>query len=92
MYILVLLVDENNEVNEELAFTHDFDEMPQVGDIIQLVGNEIDEKWYPDLQQYGASEFFTIERRGWRVVDSEKTFHPFIVVKNNECGQNPFIF
>jgi hypothetical protein len=87
MKIMVLLADENNKINEDYDFVHDFPEMPQVGDTIELLGNEIDEKWFPYLQR--VSEYFTVLQRGWRVPEAETTSSPFIVVKNNGI-KNPF--
>lgn len=81
MYVLVLILDKEGEINEDYAFTHDFPEMPQVDDIITLCETLPDEHWFPDLN-YGSSDKFRVEERGWRIADSGKITSPYIVLKN----------
>lgn len=84
MYVMVLILNKDEKVNEEYAFPHDFPEFPQVGDTIELCGAEIDERWFPELKNYGAKEFFKVVNRGWRIVTDEKVTCPYIVVRNKE--------
>ena len=79
MQTTVFIID--SRIDEDLEFSHDFPELPQVGDTIEISGGEDKQpQCLTDLLNCGASETFTVARRGWRI-DEQKTARPFVVIR-----------
>lgn len=90
MKVRVTLQDLNGQNRPEHDFWTALPELPQVGDLIVQYQREDNEEankqWYPDLQEFGASEFFKVVQRGWAYFtdawDGGTVVNPFIVVSN----------
>ena len=88
MKVIVTLQDLKGQNHTENDFCAEMPELPQVGDLIVHNKCEVNEEaykqWYPNLQEYGASEAFRVEFRGWAVFHDEAkaVINPFIVVRN----------
>lgn len=89
MKVRVTLQDLKGQNHPEHDFWTSLPELPQVGDLIVQYQREDAEdynQWYPDLQEFGASEFFKVVLRGWAYFtddyDGGAVVNPFIVVRN----------
>ena len=66
MKVRVTLQDLKGQNRPEHDFWTSLPELPQVGDLIVQYQHEDEEdynQWYPDLQEFGASEFFKVVLR-----------------------------
>lgn len=87
MKVRVSLQDLKGQNRPNYDFWTEMEQVPMVGDLIAMVAPEnaktpeVYNHWYPDLQEFGASEFFKVLSRGWLYCEGEYN-HPFIVVRN----------